>query len=131
MRRVLVIDDDPREVAVTRNAVLRAGLFPDCVATAQEAIFHLLKATYSYVVLEPALRGLDLSLIVSLANKQNAAIVVTTEDSSLASERRLRETGVLYYMVKPVSDPDLCMILRNTTTNGLQPAGSTVKAREE
>lgn len=115
MHRVLVIDDDPRDSALTRSAVLRAGLFPECVATEEEAISCLLKTSYAHILLEPAVKGLNLPLVVSLANKRcgKKAIVVITKDSSLVSERRLREMGILYYMMKPASDQELSMILQS------------------
>ncbi len=116
MRRALVIEDDSKDAAVARNAVLQAGLFPDCVSTGEEAISYLLKNTYAYILLEPSVKGLNLPLIVSLANKRGtkAAIVVVTKDSSLISEKRLREMGILYYMVKPPNDVELSMVLQNT-----------------
>lgn len=113
MRRVLIIEDDPKDTTVTRNAVLRAGLFPDCVATGEEAISCLLRTHYAYILMEPRIIGLNLPLIVSLADKRKAAIVVITKDASLVSERRLREMGILYYMVKPTSDLELSMVLQN------------------
>lgn len=114
MRRALVIEDDPKDTTATRNAVLRAGLFPDCVVTGEEAISCLLKNSYIYILVEPSVKGLNLPLIVSLAGKQKAAIVVVTRDSSLIKERRLREMGILYYMVKPANDLELSMVLQNS-----------------
>ncbi|MBI2986376.1 MAG: response regulator [Deltaproteobacteria bacterium] len=115
MRRVLVIEDDPKDMAITRNAVLRAGLFPDCVATGEEALSYLLRNDCAYILVEPCVKGLNLPLILSLANKRDrkAAIVVITKDSSLTSERKLREMGILYYMVKPADDMELSMVLQN------------------
>jgi len=122
MRRVLIIEDDPKDTTVTRSAVLRAGLFPDSVATGEEAVCCILKNSYAYILMEPSVQGLDLPLIVSLANKRDrkAAIVVITKDPSLTSERRLREMGILYYMVKPTSDLELSMVLRNRKSIDLQ-----------
>lgn len=116
MRRVLVIEDDPKNTAAARNVVLRAGLFPECVETGEEAISCLLKNAYAYILMEPSVKGLNLPLILSLANKRDrkAAIVVITKDSSLTSERKLREMGILYYMVKPTDDMELSMVLQNS-----------------
>lgn len=114
MRRVLVIEDDPKDMAITRNAVLRVGLFPECVETGEEAISSLFKSSYAYIVVEPCVRGLDLPLIISLAEKRKVAIVAVTRDSSLSSERKLREMGILYYMVKPADDMELSMVLQNS-----------------
>ena len=114
MHRVLVIEDDPKDTTVTRNAVLRAGLFPECVTTGEEAVSSLLKNTYAYILMEPCVQGLNPPLIASLADKQKTAIVVVTRDSSLTSERRLREMGILYYMVKPANDLELSMVLQNS-----------------
>ncbi len=119
MRRVLVIEDDPRDTAVTRSAVVRAGFFPDCVATGEEAISRLLRTDYTYILVEPAVIGLDLPLILSMADKRKAAIVVVTKDSSLIRERRLREMGILYYMVKPANDLELSMVLQNNKSTDL------------
>lgn len=121
MRRALVIEDGHKDTVVTRKAVLQAGLFPDCVATGEEAISCLLKNTYAYILIEPCVKGINLPLIVSLANKRDrkAAIVVVTKDSSLISERRLREMGILYYMIKPPDDVELSMILQNTKSTDL------------
>lgn len=122
MRRVLIIEDDPKDATVTRNAVLRAGLFPTCVTTGEEAVSCLLKNTYAYILIEPSVKRLNLPLVLSLANKRErkAAIVVITNDSSLASERRLREMGVLYYMVKPMSNLELSMVLQNRNSIDFQ-----------
>lgn len=114
MRRVLVIEDDPREIGVTRNAVLHAGLFPHCVATGEEAISCLLKNSYAYILMEPCVKGVDLQMIASLADKRKVSIVVITKDSSLISERRLREMGILYYMIKPANDLELSMVLQSS-----------------
>ncbi len=114
MRRVLVIEDDPKDMAITRNAVLRAGLFPSCVETGEEAISSLFKSSYAYIVVEPCVRGLDLPLIISLAEKRKVAIVAVTRDSSFTGERRLREMGILYYMVKPANDLELSMVFQNS-----------------
>lgn len=121
MRRVLVIEDDPKDTTVTRNAVLRAGLFPECVATGEEAISCLLKNAYAYILMEPSVKGLNLPLILSLANKRErkAAIVVITKDPSLTSERKLREMGILYYMVKPANNLELSMVLQNSKSADL------------
>ncbi|MBI4489624.1 MAG: response regulator [Deltaproteobacteria bacterium] len=121
MRRVLVVEDDPKDIAITRNAVVRAGLFPDCVSTGEEAISCLLKNTYAYILMEPSVKGLNVPLIISLANKRDrkAAIVVITKDSSLTGERRLREMGILYYMVKPANDLELSMVLQNSKSINL------------
>lgn len=114
MRQVLVIEDDPKDMAITRNAVLRAGLVPKCVETGEEAISRLLKNAYAYILMEPCVKGLDLPLIISLADKRKVAIVVVTRDSSLSSERKLCEMGILYYMVKPADDLELSMVLQNS-----------------
>ena len=115
MHRVLIIENDPKDTTVTSSAVLRAGFFPDCVATAAEAVCCLVKNSYAYILMEPSIQGIDLPLIVSLAHKREnkAAIVVITRDPSLSSERRLREMGVLYYMLKPTSDLELSMVLQS------------------
>ncbi|MFQ5851313.1 MAG: hypothetical protein ACE5JU_12085 [Candidatus Binatia bacterium] len=111
MRRVLIIEDNPKEMAVTRNSVLAAGLFPDCVATGEEALSNLLKANYAYLLIEPCVKGMNLPLVISLANKQNVGTVAITKDSSLTSERKLREMGVLYYMVKPINPAELALVV--------------------
>ena len=113
MRRVLVIEDDPKDTTVTLNAVLRAGFFPDCVVTGEEAISCLLKNSYAYILMEPCVKGVDLQMIASLADKRRVSIVVVTKDSSLINERKLREMGILYYMVKPANDLELSMVLQN------------------
>jgi DNA-binding response OmpR family regulator len=122
MHRVLIIEDDPKDIAVTRSAVVRAGFFPDCVVTGAEAVCCLLKNSYAYILMEPSIQGIDLPLIVSLANKREkkAAIVVITSDPSLTSERRLREMGVLYYMIKPTSHLELSMVLQNSNSIDFQ-----------
>lgn len=121
MRRVLVIEDDANDAALTRRAALRAGLFPDCVTSGEEAISCLLKNTYAYILIEPSLTGLNLPLIISLVNRQDrkAPVVVITKDSSLTSERKLREMGVQHYVVKPASDLELDMVLNNAKANDL------------
>lgn len=114
MRRVLIIEDDPKDATVTRNAVLRAGLFPECVVSGEEALSRLLKNSYAYILMEPCVKGIDLQMIASLADKRKVSIVVLTKDSSLVGERKLREMGILYYMVKPTSDLELSMVLQNS-----------------
>lgn len=111
MRRVLIIEDDSREIASARNAALQGGLFPHCVGTGEEAISYLVKDNYSHIVMEPCVKGLNLPLLISLANKQEAAIVVVTSDSSLSSERKLRQMGIFYYMVKPIDPLELGLVL--------------------
>ncbi len=120
MHRVLIIEDDPKDTTVIRSAVVRAGFFPDCVATGEEAISYLLRTDYAYILMEPRVKGLNLPLIISLADKRKAAIVVVTKDCSLTAERMLREMGILYYMVKPTSDLEVSMVLQNRNSIDFQ-----------
>lgn len=116
MRRVLVIEGDPKEMAIARRVVLRAGLFPDCVATGEEAIASLLKKTYAYILLEASMNAVNLSLIISLANKcgAKARVVVMTKDSSISEERKLRKMGISHYIVRPTSDLELSLLLQHS-----------------
>jgi DNA-binding response OmpR family regulator len=119
MRRVLIIEDDSKDTAVTRSAVVRAGFFPDCAATGEEAISCLLRTGYTYILMEPAVGRIDLPLIISMAGKQKVPIVVVTKDASLIRERSLREMGILYYMVKPANALELSMVLQNDKCTNL------------
>lgn len=104
MERVLIIDNDPVSLTMTQKVAVKAGYAPTSVQTTEEAISLLLKNDYACLVVDSAANGVDAQLVISLAKTRDDAIpvIVVARDSSLVAERRLRELGVFYYMVKPV-----------------------------
>lgn len=104
-KRVLVVEDEPDGQAVVRGLLRHLDVYPDTVATAEEAM-HMLNANhYDGVILDIALPGMDgLELLTEIRHSDLAnlpCMIITAFHSSQVKQHAL-DAGCDVYFAKPL-----------------------------
>lgn len=111
--RVLIVENDV-SLGVFMNELLKGWGYEAMHCTCgNEALQHIVKGPYDVVLMEailPDVKGEDLIIKIKAASP-DSRIVTMTGKNSREMESRIRKSGILYYMVKPVVTEDLRSLL--------------------
>jgi DNA-binding response OmpR family regulator len=122
--RILVVEDDAPLADFMRALLKSWGYEAQHCAKGKDAVRMFVTNPYDLVLMEvllPDIKGEDLiSRLKDLS--PDTWIVAMTGNNSREMEARIRERGILYYMVKPFETENLRSLLRHLTkrTTGMQ-----------
>ena len=113
--RILVVDDDPNQVEIIREALERLGHHIEEARGGRSAIEMIRASAFDLLVVDivmPEVSGLD---VVDHAQKQpnSPEIILVTGYPSLDSARQAMERGVQDYLTKPLSLSELELKVQN------------------
>ena len=111
--QVLVVDDNPRMVAVIERWLVRAGYQVIGVTTVQEAVAALSATTVSWVLTDlmmPTGDGMDI-LAYARKHQPQAKIIIMTAFGSEATRQRALARGAYAFLSKPFSGEALLAIV--------------------
>jgi len=115
--RILVVENDVSLANFIRELLEDWGNEVRRCANGKDAIRYLMIKEYDLILMEailPDIKGED--LISRLKDiSPDVRIVTMTEDNSREMESRIRERGILYYMVKPIETENLKSLLEYTS----------------
>jgi len=110
---VLIVDDNPRMVALVARWLERAGYQVIGVTTAEDAREALTAQPFAWVITDlrlPTGDGLDL-LAYARAQQPHARVVVMTAFGSEAARQRALAQGAYAFLSKPFSGETLLALL--------------------
>jgi len=114
--QVLVVDDNPRMVAVIERWLVRAGYQVIGVTTVQEAVAALSATTVSWVLTDlmmPTGDGMDI-LAYAHTHQPQAKIIIMTAFGSEATRQRALARGAHAFLSKPFGGEALLSIVTQT-----------------
>jgi len=122
--RILVVESDPDLADSVKETLQRWGHKAYTCGRGKEALSNLRKTTYDLVLTEvllPDMRGDELiSRLKDLS--PDTQVVAMTWNNSRELETRIREQGVLYYMVKPFEIESIRTLLQHLSRRSLKAA---------
>jgi CheY-like chemotaxis protein len=110
---ILVIDDNPRMVALIKRWLGRAGYYVTGVTTAPEAIEALTTQSLQWVLTDlmmPTGDGMDV-LAYARSHQPQAKVIIMTAFGSEATRQRAVAKGAYAFLSKPFSGEALLAIL--------------------
>lgn len=121
---ILIVEDDAFYMDILARHVLSWGHDVTRAATGWDALQKAAALPFDLVLMDvflPDMTAMD--LIPRLRPSQaDPPIVTLTGQNSRELERLLREMGVAYYMAKPVSAPELQMVVDHLARGRVRPA---------
>ena len=103
--RVLLVEDDPMNQAVTREVLAGFGMVVDLAADGQQAVELARKAAYDLILMDiqmPNMNGFEATRrIRALPNGANQVIIATTANAYQDDRKRCMEAGMDDYLAKP------------------------------
>jgi DNA-binding response OmpR family regulator len=122
---VLVTDKDTSISESMVNLIRKWGYQAERSVTALETLKKVKETPFDLVLLDMALPDMKpKELITKLkALKQDIGIVTMTETNTNGQEKEIRTMGIVYYMIKPVSETVLKEILDHISSKQDREAG--------
>jgi len=110
---ILVTDKEPANSASMVELIQRWGYQAEGSVTAQDTLEKVKEKAFDLVLLDMSLPDMTpKELITQLKTlKQDIGIVPMTETNTDGQEKEIRTMGIVYYMIKPVSEKVLKEIL--------------------
>jgi DNA-binding NtrC family response regulator len=111
--QVLVVDDNPRMVALIQRWLARAGCQVIGVTTVQDALAALTANAVSWVITDlmmPTGDGMDI-LVYACTHQPQAKIIIMTAFGSEATRQRALARGAYAFLSKPFSGEALLAIV--------------------
>ena len=109
LRRVLVVDDEPRILGFVSRGLRREGFDVDLAADGKAGLERALGQSYDLVILDLMMPGLDGVSVLRgiLARKPDQAVIVLSALSDIRSKVDCLELGAEDYLAKPFSFAEL------------------------
>jgi DNA-binding response OmpR family regulator len=129
MRRILVVEDEPKIAALVRDYLVHAGFAAAVVGDGQTALSDVRRSRPDLVVLDLGLPGMDgLDVARELRRSSNVPIVILTARGDESDRIVGLELGADDYVVKPFSPKELVARVRAVLrrTDGAVRTGSDV-----
>lgn len=110
---ILVVDDDPQVIAYVTKVLNRWGHTSRSAGSGKEALELFSSHSFDLILLDIFLPDtMAYELIPRFrAVSPGIGIVTMTGNSSRELELKIREKGILYYMVKPIEAGNLKLLL--------------------
>ncbi|MFH0817925.1 MAG: response regulator [Candidatus Micrarchaeota archaeon] len=118
MKKVLIVDDEPDNVALFKLALEGAGVQVDTAGSGAEALEKLKKSVPDVMVLDffmPKMSGRQVCEEMAKEKKYKKVkiILFTVAKISEAGISELKKLGVIEYLQKPVTMEELCNTVKN------------------
>ena len=112
---LLLGSDDPPVETAFRNPSPSLGLSVDVVTRGGQLIRYLLSNRYDLVALDLTLPGIPGAALVEVVHRlaPDALLLVVAPEESLALETWVREGGAFYFLVKPVEEEEVALVLHD------------------
>ena len=127
-RRVLLVDDEPVNLAITQYLLEDAGLTVDTASDGVQALALARKNAYSLIIMDmqmPLLDGLDASRqIRQLPRHGKTPILAMTANAFAEHKERCLEAGMDDYLTKPIDADTLFSALLKWLEQGREPQRS-------
>ena len=128
--RVLIVDDNPANLAVLAKSVESLGALTESCSSAAAAIAAVEKASlggrnFSVLLVDskmPETGGVEFLKALRDRNDRTPAILMLTSDELHARFDRMREAGLRHYIVKPAKSSELLRALQEATAGNLEQA---------
>ena len=105
IRTVLLADSDQESVTDLKDKLLEEGFRVYSAGSGREALSYVRKRKINIAVIDADLKDIEGYKIVPLIKdiNENIAVIITTKENSVELERKCRETGIIYYAIKPLN----------------------------
>ena len=105
---VLIADSDLESIKSLEEKFLKEGFFVVSVDSGNEAVSLVKERKIDIAIIDVNLKDIKGYKIVPLLKdiNEDIKVIITTEKSSIELEGKCRETGIIYYDIKPL-DNDL------------------------
>jgi DNA-binding response OmpR family regulator len=127
MEDILVVDDDRMLLELFKRILEREGFVAHCVASGEEAIEQIKERTFSLMITDlnmPGLDGLELSRI-GLEIAPQMPIIMDTGRNSPKITRLAKEIGISKVLTKPFLPNVLLDTIRDVMGKRMEWASST------
>ena len=111
---ILIVDDQRENILPLKKILQLHGLEADFAESGEEALIKILKATYSLIILDVQMPGMDgFEVMEIMAGSSRTKEIPVIFLSAISKEKKYifkgYETGAVDYITKPV-DPDLLIL---------------------
>ncbi|MFP9099746.1 sensor histidine kinase [Flavobacterium sp. RHBU_24] len=111
---ILIVDDQKENILPLKKILQLHGLEADFAESGEEALIKILKATYSLIILDVQMPGMDgFEVMEIMAGSLRTKEIPVIFLSAISKEKKYifkgYETGAVDYITKPV-DPDLLIL---------------------
>jgi signal transduction histidine kinase len=111
---ILIVDDQKENILPLKKILEMHGLEADSAESGEEALIKILKSTYSLIILDVQMPGMDgFEVMEIMAGSSRTKEIPVIFLSAISKEKKYiskgYETGAVDYITKPV-DPDLLIL---------------------
>ena len=127
MKDILVVDDDRQILELVKCILEREGIVAHCVASGEEALEKIKERTFSLMITDfnmPGLDGLELSRL-GLGIAPQMPIIMDTGSISPKITRLAKEIGISKVLTKPFLPRVLLDTIRDVMEKRMKLASST------
>ncbi len=119
-KSLLLVDDDPAVLRMTRRVLEQRGYRVVACSTGQEALEQLGRETFDVMVSDVQMPGTDgLALLRAVRSRDlDIPVVLVTGNPDVASAAAAIEYGAFRYLIKPVGNDRLDEVVERAATTG-------------
>jgi EAL domain-containing protein (putative c-di-GMP-specific phosphodiesterase class I) len=119
-KSVLIVDDDPAVLRMTRRVLEQRGYRVVACSTGQEALEQLGRETFDVMVSDVQMPGTDgLGLLRGVRSRDlDIPVILVTGNPDVASAAAAIEYGAFQYLIKPVGNDRLDEVVERAATTG-------------
>jgi CheY-like chemotaxis protein/nitrogen-specific signal transduction histidine kinase len=113
--RILVVDDNPVNIAVARGLLRQYGIDADTAGDGEEAVEKIKKTDYDIVFMDhmmPGMDGLDTTRLVRSLGLGDLIIIALTANAISDAREQFLQAGMNDFLAKPIILSELQAILR-------------------
>jgi PAS domain S-box-containing protein len=113
--RILVVDDNPVNIAVARGLLRQYGIDADTAGGGEEAVEKIKKTDYDIVFMDhmmPGMDGLDTTRLVRSLGLGDLIIIALTANAISDAREQFLQAGMNDFLAKPIILSELQAILR-------------------
>lgn len=121
--KVLVVEKDESLAGLLRALLENWGYDTQICTKGKEAVLLFRTEDYDVVLMEGMLPDMNAVELISTLKgfSPDIRIVVMTGKNSKEIEARIREQGILYYMIKPLEMENLRALLEHVSKKAIRP----------
>jgi len=116
---VLIADKDEKFLKLLKEQLLSEGFRVFSVQSGREALAFMRRRTIKAAIVDAELKDMEGYILVPLLKDLNKSmkVIMTTCKNDPELESRCRETGIIYYGIKPLDYGEILEVLKSAIKN--------------
>ncbi len=114
--KILLASSDTNTISFFNELLDEQAIHLINVVRGRELIKRLVQTNFSLIFLDTTLEDMDGEALIPIVKElsTDVSIVFMTPENTIEQERKAREQGILYYLVKPYSEEEIREIVQTT-----------------